>query len=129
MPNLRILFASLFLCAGSVLLAQEPAPLTCTDDIKTVTTQVGKEVVFCGTPSAVKAVTKDDGSSRLYMDFGGVYPENTFSVTISGKVSGAEHAELKERFEGKEIMVKGTVELYRDKPQINVQRMEDIRLK
>ncbi|MEO8591084.1 MAG: hypothetical protein ABI432_17020 [Flavobacteriales bacterium] len=129
MLNLRILLASLFLCAGSALLAQEPTPVTCTDDIKTVTTQVGKEVVFCGTPSTVKAVTKDDGSNRLYMDFGGAYPENTFSVTISGKVSGAEHEKLKERFEGKEVMVKGTVEVYKDKPQINVQRMEDIRVK
>ncbi len=128
MLHLRNLFICLFLFAGSALFAQEPATLTCTDDIRTVAAQVGKEVVFCGTPSAIKAVTKPEGN-RIYMDFGGAYPDNTFSVTISGKVSGDEHEKLKERFEGKELMVKGTVALYKEKPQIDVKRMEDIQVK
>ncbi len=124
-----LLFAAMLVLASSSLFAQQPDAPACTDDVKSVVTQVGKEVVFCGTPSGVKAVTNAEGSSRLYMNFGGEYPDNTFTVTISGKVSGAEHEKLKERFEGKELIVKGTVELYKEKPQINVQHMEDIRVK
>ena len=58
-----------------------------------------------------------------------LYADNTFTVTISGKVSGAEHDKLKKRYEGRELIIKGTVELYKDKPQINVQHMEDIRVR
>lgn len=126
----RSLFlASTLVLASSALFAQEPTTPVCTDDVKSVVTQVGKDVVFCGTPSGIKAVTNPEGGNRLYMNFGGAYPDNTFTVTISGKVSGDEHGQLQERFEGKEVIVKGTVELYKDKPQINVQHMEDIRVK
>ena len=124
-----LLFAATLVFASSALFAQQPDEPVCTDDVKSVVAQVGKEVVFCGTPSGIKAVTSAEGSNRLYMNFGGVYPDNTFTVTISGKVSGEEHEKLQERFEGKELIVKGTVELYKDKPQINVQHMEDIRVK
>ena len=124
-----LFFAATLVLASNSLFAQQPDAPACTDDVKTVVTQVGKEVVFCGTPSGIKAVTNPDGGNRLYMNFGGEFPDNTFTVTISGKVSGDEHDKLKERFEGKELIVKGTVEVYKEKPQINVQHMEDIRVK
>ena len=130
MLQLRSLFfTSTLVLAGSALFAQQPEPVACTDDVKSVVTKVGKDIVFCGTPSGIKAVTSPDGNNRLYMNFGGEYPDNTFTVTISGKVSGTEHEKLKERFDRKELIVKGTVELYKDKPQISVQHMEDIRVK
>lgn len=130
MRQLRsLLFSSTLVLAGSTLFGQQPETPACTDDVKSVVTQVGKEVVFCGTPSGIKAVTNADGNNRLYMNFGGVFPDNTFTVTISGKVSGAEHDQLKERFERKELIVKGTVELYKDKPEISVKHMDDIRVK
>lgn len=124
-----LLLAATLVLASSTLFSQEPTTSACTDDVTSVVTRVGKEVVFCGTPSGIKAVTNPEGGNRLYMNFGGDYPDNTFTVTISGRVSGDEHEKLKERFEGKELIVKGIVELYKDKPQINVQHMEDIRVR
>ena len=128
MLHLRLSVFFLLLVISSGLFAQNPDAFTCTDDIKTVVTKLDKEVVFCGTPSAIKVVSSAE-YNRILIDFGGAFPNNTFTVTISGKVSGAEHEKLKERFEGKELMVKGTVQLYKEKPQINVQHMEDIGVK
>lgn len=128
MIGLRALLISFSLIAASLVVAQEPSALTCTDDITSVVDQVGKDVVFCGTPSGVKTITKEE-ASRVYLDFGGAYPNSTFSVVIWGSISGTEHALLEERFTGKELLVKGTVKLYKDKPQIVIQRMEDIQVK
>ena len=128
MTKLRTLLVSISLIVTSIVVAQEPGTLTCTDDIKSVVAQVGKDVVFCGTPTGLKTFTKED-ANRVYLNFGGVYPDNTFTVVIWGSVSGAEHELLEERFKGKELLIKGTVKLYKDKPQIEVQRMEDIHVK
>jgi hypothetical protein len=128
MNHFRALLVSLSVLIGSSLFAQEPAKLTCTADLKNITELMGKDVVFCGIPSGIKTFTKED-VKRVYLNFGGTYPNNTFTVTISGRVSGAEHEALEERFNGKEVMVKGRVELYKDKPQIEVQHMEDIQVK
>lgn len=128
MMKLRKLLVSFSLIVTSILVAQEPGALSCTDDIKSVVAQVGKDVVFCGTPSGIKTVTKPD-ANHIYLNFGGVYPDNTFTVVIWGSVSGAEHELLEERFKGKELLIKGTVKLYKDKPQIEVQHMENIQVK
>lgn len=128
MTKLRTVLVSFSLMVTSILVAQKTSALTCTDDITSVVAEVGKDVVFCGTPSRAKTFTQTD-KNRVYLDFGGAFPNSTFTVVIWESVSGSEHALLEERFKGKELLVKGTVKLYKDKPQIELQRLEDIQVK
>ncbi|MBK8583515.1 MAG: hypothetical protein IPL86_17425 [Flavobacteriales bacterium] len=98
---------------------------TCTSTIESVEQQVGETVVFCGTPSQVRASGKD-GSGPVYLNFGGNYPDNVFSVVIFSDVAGTDRDALLKQFTGKKVRVKGTVKEHNGKAEIILRSLADI---
>ena len=63
------------------------------------------------------------------MDFGGKYPDNTFSVVIFSDVAGTDRDGLVKRYSGKAVEVHGEVKDHKGKPEIVVKSLGDIVVK
>ncbi len=109
-------------------IAQEETP--CTVTVDNVIEFRGEIVEFCGTPTTVSAseLGKVKGDP-VYLNFGGEYPDHTFSVIIWGDVAGKDREKMVKRYSGKELKVKGWVKVYNDKPVITVMDLKDIAVK
>lgn len=97
----------------------------CTSTVESVVQQVGETVDFCGTPSQVTVRGKDH-EGPVFLNFGGKFPDNTFSVVIWRDVAGAEISELPERYSGKTLLIHGVVTEHEGKPEIKVAALKDI---
>ncbi|MCI1751600.1 MAG: hypothetical protein LKM36_01665 [Flavobacteriales bacterium] len=96
----------------------------CNADIESVVGQVGETVIFCGTPTEVRASSKADGP--VYLNFGGKYPDIAFSVVIFGDVAGSDRDKLVKRFSGKQVRVSGMVKDHNGKPEIILKNLQDL---
>ena len=100
---------------------------TCTATTTTVGQHVGEIVLFCGTPTAVHApVPGKVKGDPVYINFGGAFPNHTFTVLIWGDVAGKQRKKLEKRYSGKALRVKGWVKTYEAKPVIYVKELQDI---
>lgn len=99
---MRLLFALPVVIIATAL----QAPI-CTADLETVVEQVGGSVLFRGTPTAAHAAGMEGGP--LHLDFGGDYPDNTFSMVLFADTAAAVQAALLQRPTGKEVRVQGMV--------------------
>ncbi len=97
----------------------------CTSTLETVAQQVGETVSFCGTPARV-IVRGKSHEGPVFLNFGGVYPDNTFSVVIWGDVAGEEIEDLPKRYAGKSLLIHGIVAEHKGKPEIKVASLKDI---
>lgn len=97
----------------------------CTATLETIAQQVGETVDFCGTPTQVTLRNKGE-EGTVFLNFGGNYPDNTFSVVIWGDVAGAGIGDLPQRFSGKSLLVHGVVSMHGGKPEIKLGAMKDI---
>ena len=98
---------------------------TCTTDIATVAQHIGEIVFFCGTPSQVSAPENIKGDP-VYLNFGGKYPDHTFTVVVWGDVAGKQRKKLEQRYAGKTLRIHGWVKERKGKPEIQVKALEDI---
>ncbi|MBS1568809.1 MAG: hypothetical protein JST45_05140 [Bacteroidetes bacterium] len=96
---------------------------SCTATVETVARQVGESVVFCGTPSEVHASNRPDGP--VHVNFGGTWPDVSFTVIIFPDVAGDVPALVK-RLEGKSVQVTGLVKDYKGKPEIVLKKLNDL---
>ena len=76
---------------------------------------IGQDVTVEGVVTAVSTSRK----GNTFINFGGVYPNQTFTGWIPSGTSLASDPSL-QSLQGKKIKVTGRIELYRGKPEIRV---------
>lgn len=78
---------------------------------------VGEAVTVKGTVEEVKVSAK-----AIFLDFGGKYPNQVFSVVAFNM----DWTDALKAYQGKPIAVKGTVVLYKGKPEIGLHGLDQI---
>ncbi len=119
---LRQIFIFLSLTLAISVAAQDDR---CTSTLETIAQQVGEMVDFCGAPAQVTIRGKDH-EGPVFLNFGGKYPDHTFTVVIWGTVAGAEISEIPERYSGKTLLIHGMVSEHDGKPGIKLAALKDI---
>lgn len=75
-----------------------------------------KEGTICAN---VYSVNQPAGDNKpIYINFGGNYPDNIFSVVIFAKDQNKFLFDLKEVLQGKDVCVTGKITQYKNKPQM-----------
>ncbi|MCX6170948.1 MAG: exodeoxyribonuclease VII large subunit [Ignavibacteriales bacterium] len=83
---------------------------------------VDETVVINGEVTQVTITAKGMG----YLNFGDKFPKNQFTAVVFAK-DVEKFGDLK-RFEGKTVEVSGKVELYKEKPQIILKKVDQIKI-
>ena len=76
---------------------------------------IGQDVTVEGVVTAVSTSRK----GNTFINFGGVYPNQTFTGWIPSGTPLASDASL-QSLQGKKVKITGRIELYRGKPEISV---------
>jgi hypothetical protein len=97
--------------------AQNASVVSDSDAIK----YAGHSVAVEGT--VARAFKSKNGN--VFLDFGGTYPNETFVAWIPVDAPEAADSGLLS-LQGKKVKVSGTIQLYRDKPEIKVMTKEQI---
>ena len=120
------MYRSIIFSLGSILaLYAQAQDDRCTSTLETVAQQVGETVSFCGTPAQITVRGKSH-EGPVFLNFGGKYPDHTFTVVIWGDVAGAEISELPERYSGKTLLIHGLVSEHNGKPELKLAALKDI---
>jgi DNA/RNA endonuclease YhcR with UshA esterase domain len=82
---------------------------------------IGQNVALEGVVTAVSTSRK----GNTFINFGGVYPNQTFTGWIPAGTALASDASL-QALQGKKVKITGTIELYRGKPEIRVLSRDQI---
>jgi len=96
-------------------------------DEKTVPDSLAKNHV--GESVAVKGVVAKvsvSGSGTTYLNFGGTFPNQTFTAVIFASEASA--FTNPKQWEGKRVIAKGKVELYKGKPEIVLRKASQLSL-
>jgi exonuclease VII large subunit len=106
----------------AALLLNPPAPA----DVLVITREqakdhVGEEVVVQGRVSQIGA---SERSHTLFLNFGGRYPSNVFTAVIFSRHLQAFPGARS--WEGKTVKIRGHVQLYKGKPEIVLERPEQV---
>lgn len=83
---------------------------------------VGQSVAVKGTVAKVSV----SGSGTTYLNFGGTFPNQTFTAVIFA--SDAAAFSNPKQWEGKRVIAKGKVELYKGKPEIVLHKASQLSL-
>lgn len=125
-PMRLILLLHCLLC-GALVTTSTAQPDTCTATMASVQQYIGEIITFCGTPSTV--FVPEPGKVKgdpVYLNFGGAFPNHTFTVLIWGDVASKQRKKLEQRYSGKALRVHGWVKTYEGKPVIYVKELNDI---
>ena len=110
---LRLLMSVLFVTAPLASLSRAQTPLIVSD--AQAEQHLGQDVTVEGVVTAVSTSRK----GNTFINFGGVYPNQTFTGWIPSGTPLASDASL-QSLQGKRIKITGRIELYRGKPEIRV---------
>ena len=80
---------------------------------------IGEEVTVCGKVSATHYAVQSN-AQPTYLDMGGAFPNQVFSIVIWGEDRGNFHAAPEELYRGQYLCATGLVETYKAKPLIFV---------
>ena len=83
---------------------------------------IGKKVAICGKVYS----TKFQGSGVTFINMGGEYPNNPFTAVIMANNRSNFNYKPEEYLNGKSICVMGTVKEYKGKPEIVVEKQDQI---
>ncbi len=110
---LRLLMSVLFVMAplASPLRAQTPVVVSDTQAAQ----YIGQNVTVEGVVTAVSTSRK----GNAFINFGGVYPNQTFTGRIPTGTPLASYASL-QLLKGKKVKITGRIELYEGKPEIKL---------
>lgn len=122
MLHLRTLSFACALASAPLVNAQQDS---CTATVATVDQHVGAIITFCGTPMQVSAPPKVKGEP-VYLNFGGKYPDHTFTVIIWDDVHKGKQEKLVKRYTDKALRIKGWVKTRDGKPVITLKSLDDI---
>jgi hypothetical protein len=90
-------------------------------DVNEAINNIGKKVTICATVFSVRAT-----SSITQINLGGKYPNAPLTIIIFAKSYNNFTTPAEELYKNKNICVKGTIEEYKGKAQIVVEKPEDI---
>jgi DNA/RNA endonuclease YhcR with UshA esterase domain len=110
---LRLLMSVLFVMAPLAFLSRAQTPVVISDT--QAAQYIGQNVTVEGVVTAVSTSWK----SNAFINFGGVYPNQTFTGWIPTGTPLASYASL-QLLKGKKLKITGRIELYRGKPEIKV---------
>ena len=110
---LRLLMSVLFVTAPLTSLSRAQAPVVVSDT--QAEQHLGQDVTVEGVVTAVTTSRK----GNTFINFGGVYPNQTFTGWIPAGTPLATDASIP-TLQGKKIKITGRIELYRGKPEIRV---------
>jgi DNA/RNA endonuclease YhcR with UshA esterase domain len=125
-PKMRI-------CAAILALAFLPALATADDDAKPLTPEAAAKKVNekCTVEMEVRSTGKGEGVFFLNSKEDFKAPDN-FTIFINkegvGRLKEAKIEDPASHYKNKKIRVSGTVKLYRDKPEIVVEKAEQIQV-
>ena len=115
---IRLLCFSLFL-PWATLMAEEVAP-----PVVIAPSEAGAHVGKMVTVKGKVEGQKTSKSGNTYLNFGGRFPNHTFSCLLRSK----NFPEAIPPYEGQEVEVTGMVSLYEEKPQIELTATSQIRV-
>ena len=110
---LRLLMSVLFVTAPLASQSRAQAPVVVSDT--QAEQYLGQDVTVEGLVTAVTTSRK----GNTFINFGGVYPNQTFTGWIPAGTPLATDASIP-TLQGKKIKITGRIELYRSKPEIRV---------
>lgn len=105
------IIVTLILAAGIIKKGFAQTQITTAD----ATDFVGKKVEITGTVDQVKKTEK-----IIYLNMDGKYPDNMFTAVILAKDFG--NFSNIDSLPGKKVIVSGTIKLYKDKPEIVLEK-------
>lgn len=111
-----------FITALFLLASMNAVGQTDTIKAKKAKAMVNKEVIVKAVVAGSKLIDKD-GKRTLILSLDNPYPKTPLQVIFFSKALA--DLNLQSLLDGKKIVVKGTVTLYRDKPQIVVSAVEN----
>jgi DNA/RNA endonuclease YhcR with UshA esterase domain len=116
---LRLLMCVLFVTAplASPSLAQTPVVVSDTEAAQ----HIGQDVTVEGVVTAVSTSRK----GNAFINFGSVYPNQTFTGWIPAGTPSARYASLR-LLRGKKVKITGRIELYRRKPEIKIMSKDQL---
>jgi hypothetical protein len=80
---------------------------------------VGEEAMVCGLVAGARYAANAPGKPT-FLDFGGVYPQEVFTVVIWGVERSHFMAAPERTYDRRQVCVTGKIQLYRGKPEIVV---------
>jgi DNA/RNA endonuclease YhcR with UshA esterase domain len=110
---LRLLISVLFVTSPLASQSEAQTPVVVSD--APASQYIGQNVTVEGVVTAVSTSRK----GNAFINFGGVYPNQTFTGWIPTGTALASYASLR-LLKGKKIKITGRIELYRGKPEIKV---------
>jgi hypothetical protein len=113
--------ASVLLLSVGVLLPSNASAIHPSDAIN----HVGQEVVVSGLVADVSVSIFLNKMGNVFIDFGDKYPDQTLSAWIPAGCLLAQDPWIMS-LRGKTIQVRGTVEIYKGKPEIKVLSRDEI---
>lgn len=122
LPMLLLAYAFAFTAA-----AQDHEQDNCTATLGNVAGKLSEVVVFCGTPTSVRA-PKGVNGDPVFINFGGAFPQPAFVVVVWGSVAGEERKHLVKRYTDKPLRITGLVKERKGEPEIELKALADIRV-
>jgi hypothetical protein len=111
---------ALVLCVGTLqsVMAADPAVIMASD----VAAHVGQTATVQGLVASVYVSSK----GNAFLNFGAPYPNEVFSGVIFSS-SAAQFGDLT-KYQGKQVQVTGQIRLYKGKPEIILETLDQLRL-
>ncbi len=92
-----------------------------------VNSYVGKDVFLKGKVVSLKNHTAKNGDIMLFLDLDKSYPNNAIGITIYSEVLSKLSTPPSQLY-NKFVLIKGKIELYRNKPDLVIKKHEDFKI-
>ena len=116
----KTLFTVILVCiTGSHLQAQQNI------NLKDVSKHVGDSVTVCGKIFSGKFLDKSN-NQPTFLNMGAEYPNQVLSIVIWGNTRKLFSYKPEEKLKNKNVCVTGKIETYKNKPQIVIQKVQQI---
>ena len=93
--------------------------------LEEVSKHVGDSVVICGKIFGGKFLNTAN-NQPTFLNMGAAYPDQLLTIVIWGNTRKLFAGKPEEKFKGKTVCVTGKISVFKNKPQIVVERIEQI---
>ena len=114
-------YISLFIILGVSIMVSAQKPI----NLDEVSKHIGDSVKVCGHVYDTYYAVRTE-NTPTFINIGAKYPDQKLTVVIWGEVRKKFEGNPEEVFKNKEVCVIGKLETYKDKPQIVIQKTDQI---